>query len=652
MKRITIFKTLVAAAIAAFGLFGVAHAQVTVPNYWTVNTGSSTIAPRNASLTIPCANIAGGCGGGGISPTSTNTFTVPQSFNGISNTGNVTSTSITTQSLNANVAGSAAVQSIINGELDLAAGTIIFANNTSTGDYGAYMNQLCNTAGAAGATSILIKVPGESVTFSTPIVDVYKCTYEGIGNNGTIWNWGGAQGTTAFTLNSSSSFSATRAGGGITGIHLEIPGGSESLTNPTVAIQTGGNGGGGAFTPFILNNIIGGFGIAMDFSTNTVNEQVISNVATFNGAALRVEPSTGNSGEGVLIAFNWLTDCRGSTTTVDGVVSGANQGIWFKNGSVENAFMTDNDTDNCQVYEDDNNNVWVSGDEMENSQSVGDGAFTPFYITGGHSNFTLNGLQIMNDATSTANTYPAVFHIGSNATISGVTVNKNGGNGAVAIPYLLDNDGNGGNEKVQISDIVNNSGFNAFGNFSSSGFSTSSFNGSIFQTANNPLSGYYVPTSTGQYMLVNVAGVVTSTTGNWSGTWQGVNSSSFYLSSNPSGYGTSNVSTSSANTWSAPQTFTKVGIATGTLTTTGCGNGVVTGSNNAGKIAIGSSTVNCTLNFSPAWTNPPVCVLTNATSSANIIRAQTITTTTDLFSDTSNLPTSSVVDYICMGIPN
>lgn len=61
---------------------------------------------------------------------------------------------------------------------------------------------------------------------------------------------------------------------------------------------------------------------------------------------------------------------------------------------------------------------------------------------------------------------------------------------------------------------------------------------------------------------------IATNTGNWAGTWQGTNSTTFYLASNPAGYVTSTsggVSTSTANTWTALQTFS-AGISAASIT--------------------------------------------------------------------------------------
>jgi hypothetical protein len=90
------------------------------------------------------------------------------------------------------------------------------------------------------------------------------------------------------------------------------------------------------------------------------------------------------------------------------------------------------------------------------------------------------------------------------------------------------------------------------------------------QVGTNPVSGYYLETNgatstwaavtggsgsstivfAGDHIIVTASGTngyivtnsgVTSTSGNWAGTWQGVNSTTFYLGSNPAGYTSSTV---------------------------------------------------------------------------------------------------------------
>ena len=101
-----------------------------------------------------------------------------------------------------------------------------------------------------------------------------------------------------------------------------------------------------------------------------------------------------------------------------------------------------------------------------------------------------------------------------------------------------------------------------------------------YQVGTNPVNGYYLKTNgttstwaavsggsssstlvfAGNGILVNASGTngyiivnngVTSTAGNWAGTWQGTNSTTFYLASNPSGY----ITTSTFNATGTPFYF-------------------------------------------------------------------------------------------------
>lgn len=92
-------------------------------------------------------------------------------------------------------------------------------------------------------------------------------------------------------------------------------------------------------------------------------------------------------------------------------------------------------------------------------------------------------------------------------------------------------------------------------------------------------------------------------------------------------------------------------VSTGTVT------GYVSLAQNmqSGQISIGPiSTAGDTLTFGKTWNKVPTCTMTNASGSGlpNIIRWQTITTTTDSFGDSVNLATNTIVDFICVGNPN
>jgi hypothetical protein len=84
----------------------------------------------------------------------------------------------------------------------------------------------------------------------------------------------------------------------------------------------------------------------------------------------------------------------------------------------------------------------------------------------------------------------------------------------------------------------------------------------------------------------------------------------------------------------------------------GTASGIIQGNQMWGSVTFTTSSLNCTITYPKPFIVRPVCVTTNATSSANIIRSEIITTSTFLFADTSNFPTSSVEDFFCGGVPN
>jgi len=74
----------------------------------------------------------------------------------------------------------------------------------------------------------------------------------------------------------------------------------------------------------------------------------------------------------------------------------------------------------------------------------------------------------------------------------------------------------------------------------------------------------------------------------------------------------------------------------------------IAGSDNAGKITMGSGTLtSCTVTFAAAWAKAPAC-MTNDESSSGIVAVTNSTTTTAMTVRATSL-TSKVVSYICMG---
>jgi len=75
----------------------------------------------------------------------------------------------------------------------------------------------------------------------------------------------------------------------------------------------------------------------------------------------------------------------------------------------------------------------------------------------------------------------------------------------------------------------------------------------------------------------------------------------------------------------------------------------ITGSDNNGRVTVGSSTNGgkCTVTFAAAWTTAPICVANNETT-GNLLRAASTTTTTVAL--TGTLTAGDKLDFICTGL--
>jgi hypothetical protein len=89
--------------------------------------------------------------------------------------------------------------------------------------------------------------------------------------------------------------------------------------------------------------------------------------------------------------------------------------------------------------------------------------------------------------------------------------------------------------------------------------------------------------------------------------------------------------------------------ATGTLTLSACGNGVVQGNDTRGTVNIGSVAVtSCTVNFSTAFSTPPYCVVSsNSNATVGVVYVASTTTTTMVLQFTQITDTAPVT-YICL----
>ena len=140
-------------------------------------------------------------------------------------------------------------------------------------------------------------------------------------------------------------------------------------------------------------------------------------------------------------------------------------------------------------------------------------------------------------------------------------------------------------------------------------------NGSgAFSLATNASTGIALST-TGNVLSIQNTGITTST-GNWAGTWQGVNSTTFYLASNPSGYISSAVTSINGNT-TAAQTLTG---GTGISVASAGGNTTTT---NTGVTSFNGATG--TVTYAPSTTIPTVYVSTvNGASGAITISSSSL----------------------------
>jgi hypothetical protein len=442
---------------------GTIACTVTINSIGGVSTGTILLSGTGGiriSTTTNTITISG------VSTSTANTWTAPQTFSGgVAGPLNVASDTIS---------GSIASPSLIE-NLD----TVIYASTSTPsgfGDYAAYLTSLC----LANATGTTIMVPQGVLNVSTTILEAYRCTYQGAGGGGTILNWTGPQGGAMAQM----AFPPTphTAGGGFYNITFSNAQGSATTTNPTIGILEGSSTTAGGAHSIVYGNTFVGLGLAMEVTSGTYDNTIQQNTFRNNGGAIWTLPSN-NSGEAEHIVLNWVVDQAGGS---------GNNCIWFQTSSVEQADVTDNTNDNCQIRVGANNQVFINSDEVENAGYL-DGNYIPIQEdSSGGSNMVVSGLQVTNDSSSTASTYASVFYIGSNAVVSGVTVNRNTVSNATSVPILVQDDGSAGNENLTISDVYNESGgFQQWSTSAANNLPTSTpFSGWVQQYHNSYWSGW------------------------------------------------------------------------------------------------------------------------------------------------------------------
>jgi len=381
-------------ALVALLFVSQAHAQVVPTNLWRPNYASGTIAPINSSLQIPCANVVGGC----------NASTTNQSLN----------TTSTPTFAGATLSGTSATTTV---------GTVLSAaplGYLAVGDNGTYINSLCTSA-TANASSATIIVPQQDVPSSSYQVPIVfgtigaKCYLQGQGD-GTVWNWGGAQGTVAITNdNFGSSILPHTIDPFMTGINLV--GNSATTTNPTVGVFLGGSSTLGSIHTQLDSDSIHGFGIGVETATSTYDLDISNSVIRNNGYNLYFNlPS--NSGEGFTLNNDWIVDPANASAT---------NCIYFAPNAVASFRMVGGSLDDCGVNIS-SGNLFVGfyGVHDENPGQGVYGSYPRFTIaTSTGTGVLISGGDLMNDGP--ASTTPAAPITNSaNLTISGLTVDDNG----------------------------------------------------------------------------------------------------------------------------------------------------------------------------------------------------------------------------------
>lgn len=328
------FKNSLKALIVGIGLFGLAHlAQaatlspgtpgILTPGLWIPNQASSTITPNPNTLQVPCANIVGGCSGGG--------------------SGVTTSTVLNLQSSTASyVANLNTVLSIPSNYASVGC----FGSATTT-DIGACTNLAYGLLPSSGGE---IVEPAGSYTYATPIVfgTQYKvvtlfCPSGGGGANfslggGTTLIYSSSTGS-AFTVNTNN---YVVSGSGITNCDIQ------GLHGTTAASTIGVNEGGafGAFSFELQNVTVSGFGTGQYEGQNTSFITDLNTVLNFNGVDLFIPQISGANGEN----FRYI---GGTIADSNNQAGGPTENFCINNQISGNTQVSFNATsiDDCQYYD-------------------------------------------------------------------------------------------------------------------------------------------------------------------------------------------------------------------------------------------------------------------------------------------------------------
>lgn len=548
------------------------------PNYWSLTgcnaSGTCTLAPLNSNWQLSSTTIAS------------------------SVSGTYTPYSGATKSLNLGQYGITAGTSTTS-NVD----SFYFAAATSTGDYGTYLNTLCPSV-ASGTTIFL---PQGNIGYGQTINITQRCTYQGVGGNGTILTWTGSQGGTMVNENWGTSIQGD--GGGLK--NLTLYGNNATTTNPTICLLQGGNA--GARTANNDGLVIDNCGIGYNTASNTYMSILSNSTITGNGQDVLINTAN-NSGE----SMNWF-----NVKVVDPANASATNCFYVKDNGLENGYWSGGSQDDCGSYFGNGNNMTYVGINFENPGYPTYGRYT--YISETSSFYgttvTVIGGNMQNDATSSAQAPVQFISIGGDIRMYGVEFSK-GSASAFQVPEVVNNNNSSVNGVATLCDNLNqnNSGSAVASMFPTSNTTNVDNEGCITLDQNDYVNGYDVSS---QGTVWYQAGGIAET---------------LYQS----GFG------DSIFTY-----YGRAGFATTTVSVSSCGAGSpsVLGSDDQGAITIGTGGItSCKLNFSPNWTTAPVCVVSDS-SSTDSTEVTAVSSSSVTISFNLSLAAGTAY-YICQGNPN
>jgi hypothetical protein len=380
-------------ATASNGPSGINGGGINTPSQWVPNDSSNTITPNPNTLQVPCANIVGGCAGGGVSTSTSNTFSAPQAFNGITNTGSITSTNII-------VTGTFVCNSV-NGQYCFPTAAQLSAGatcGTTTGvtEFAACANDIYAVAPSG---SIAVLPPSNYTGLWTSEINInqnqdpflFECSpgtfldYTGTATSSN-WNYG------MVNINASGYLTHQR-GAGFDGCTLD---GNLNPSATTTAIAFGGTNGAEGFR--FTNGRIVGFGAAFNQGNNTFVPNISGSTILDNGNNF-IYSATTNAGENEQLGPNDLWgDGRQDASSTDCIED--------LGGTINDIQLVDDSIDDCQVAilgtGANLSEIDVVGGHVENANKIPYIFFQNATTTGQNIITISAGTQILYDATSSA----------------------------------------------------------------------------------------------------------------------------------------------------------------------------------------------------------------------------------------------------------